>query len=66
MDGVILLAFLIGMPANEIVLPAMMMIYMKQGMLTEVTDLGFFRQLLLDNGWTSLTAFNVLLFSLMH
>lgn len=66
LDGVILLAFILGLPANEIVLPAMMMIYMKEGMLTEVTDLEFFRMLLLENGWTPLTAFNVLLFSLMH
>lgn len=66
LDGVILLAFLLGLPANEIVLPVMMMIYMKQGMLTEITDLNFFREILVENGWTRLTALNVLLFSLMH
>jgi ferrous iron transport protein B len=66
MDGVILLAFILGLPANEIVLPVMMMIYMKEGMLTEVTNLTFFHNLLAENGWTQLTALNVMLFSLMH
>ena len=66
MDGTILLAFLLGLPANEIVLPIMMMIYMDQGMLAEITDMGFFYHLLLENGWTGLTALNVMLFSLMH
>ena len=66
MDGTILLAFLLGLPANEIVLPIMMLIYMDQGMLAEITDMGFFYHLLLENGWTGLTALNVMLFSLMH
>jgi len=66
LDGVILLSFLLGLPANEIVLPVMMMIYMGQGTLNEVTDLLFFRQLLAENGWTALTAVNMLIFTLMH
>lgn len=66
LDGVILLAFILGLPANEIVLPVMMMIYMSQGSLTEITDLAWFHSLLAENGWTSLTAVNVLIFTLMH
>ena len=66
LDGVILMAFVLGLPANEIVMPIMMMIYMSQGTLTEVSDLTFFRELLIDNGWTMLTAVNVLIFTLMH
>ncbi len=66
LDGVILTAFLLGIPANEIVLPMAMMIYMSQGTLTEIMDLDFFRQLLIDNGWTMLTALNMLIFTLMH
>ncbi len=66
MDGVILLAFLLGLPANEIVLPVIMMIYMNQGTLTEITDMSFFYELLVEHGWTGLTALNVMLFSLMH
>ena len=66
LDGVILLSFLLGLPANEIVIPIMMMIYMSQGTLTEVSDLSYFHQLLLDQGWTPLTAVNMLIFTLMH
>ena len=43
-----------------------MMIYMSQGTLTEVSDLSYFHQLLLDQGWTTLTAVNMLIFTLMH
>lgn len=66
LDGVILLSFILGLPANEIVIPIMMMIYMSQGVLMEVNDLTYFHQLLLDHGWTMLTAVNVLIFTLMH
>ena len=66
LDGVILVAFILGLPANEIVLPIIMMIYMSQGTLTEVTDFMFFRDLLIENGWTSLTAVNMMIFTLMH
>lgn len=66
LDGVILTAFVLGLPANEIVLPMIMMIYMSQGTLTEITDLGFFLDLLVDNGWTYLTAINMMIFTLMH
>lgn len=66
LDGVILAAFILGLPANEIVLPIAMMIYMSQGTLSEISDLTFFSQLLVENGWTMLTAVNMLLFSLMH
>ncbi len=66
LDGAILTAFILGIPANEIVLPIVMMIYMSQGTLAEVNDLGFFYQLLTDNGWTCLTALNMMLFSMLH
>ena len=66
LDGVILAAFILGIPANEIVLPIAMMIYMSTGTLGEVSDLNFFHQLLIDNGWTMLTAVNMIIFSLMH
>lgn len=66
LDGVILTAFILGIPANEIVLPIAMMIYMSQGNLAEVTDLTFFKELLVENGWTALTALNMMIFSLMH
>ncbi len=66
MDGVILFAFLLGLPANEIVLPIILMTYLSEGILTEITDTIFIKQILVQNGWTWITAVNLLLFSLMH
>ena len=66
LDGVILMSFLLGMPANEIVIPIMLMTYLAQGSILQVEDLAFIGQLLADNGWTWITAVCVLLFSLMH
>jgi ferrous iron transport protein B len=67
LDGVILLAYIIAIPANEIVVPTMMMVYMGVGMMTDPPDLGSLRTLLVDgHGWTMLTAVNLMLFSLLH
>lgn len=66
LDGVILMAFLLGMPANEIVIPIMLMTYLAKGSLLEMEDLNLMRQLLIDNGWTWITAVSTVLFSLMH
>lgn len=66
LDGVILTAFVLGLPANEIVLPLIMMMYMDQGSLSDVGNLMAFKELLLENGWTALTAVNILIFTLMH
>ncbi len=65
MDGVILIAFILGLPANEIVIPIIIMTYMAQGSLTEL-DLPQLAALLADNGWTWRTAVCTILFSLMH
>lgn len=66
MDGVILLAFLLGWPANEIVIPIVIMAYLAQGSLVEMTDLAALHELLTQNGWTWVTALCTMLFSLMH
>jgi ferrous iron transport protein B len=66
MDGVILLAFILGFPANEIVVPIMIMSYMATGSILELDSLGDLKQLLVDNGWTWITAISTMLFSLMH
>ena len=66
LDGVILLAFLLGWPANEIVVPIIIMAYTAQGSLVEMTDLNALRTLLTQNGWTWVTALCTMLFSLMH
>ncbi len=65
MDGVILMAFILGIPANEIVIPIIVMCYMAQGSLTELS-LPELAQLLADNGWTWRTALCTILFSLLH
>lgn len=67
LDGIILMAFLLGLPANEIVMPIMIMGYMSAGVMTDADSLDALRRLLVDqNGWTWLTALNVMLFSLLH
>ena len=66
MDGVILLAFVLGFPANEIILPLMVMIYMGQGSMTEITNLEMACEMLIQNGWTLTTVLSVLTFALFH
>jgi ferrous iron transport protein B len=67
LDGVILLAYIIAIPANEIVVPTMLMAYMGVGMMTDLSDYSQIRTLLVDqHGWTLLTAVNLMLFSLLH
>ncbi len=65
LDGVILLAFILGFPANEIVVPIIIMAYMSQGSILDL-DLLALKDLLVTNGWTWLTAVCTMLFSLMH
>lgn len=66
LDGVILIAFILGFPANEIVLPIILMAYTANGTLTEVGDLSVIGSILTQNGWTWVTALCTMLFSLMH
>ncbi len=66
MDGVILMAFILGFPANEIVMPIAIMAYMAESTLIEAENLFALRALLVENGWTWLTAVCTMLFSLMH
>lgn len=66
LDGVILMAFLLGLPANEIVIPIIIMAYMSQGSILELESLVELKQLLVNNGWTWITAISTMLFSLMH
>ena len=66
MDGVILIAFILGFPANEIVVPIIIMAYMAQGSILELGSLAEMKQLFVANGWTWVTAISVMLFSLMH
>ncbi len=66
LDGVILMAFLLGFPANEIVIPIMLMAYLSTGTLLEMNDLSALHDLLTENGWTWVTAVCTMLFSLFH
>lgn len=66
LDGVILLAFLLGFPANEIVVPIMIMAYMASGSLADISDLSVLKALFVDHGWTWVTALCTLLFCLVH
>ena len=66
MDGVILIAFILGFPANEIVIPIMLMAYMATGTLVEYESLESLKNILIANGWTIKTAICVLVFSLCH
>ena len=66
LDGYILTAFLLGLPANEIVLPIILMSYMGQGSLMDMENYTTIGQILIQNGWTLLTAINVMIFTLLH
>ncbi len=67
LDGVILLAFVIAIPANEIVVPTMIMVYSGAGMMIDVSSWDALRNLLVvQHGWTLLTAVNMMLFTLLH
>ncbi len=66
LDGYILTAFLLGLPANEIVLPIILMCYTRAGTLVNMENLQSIFEILSSNGWTILTAINVMVFSLLH
>ena len=66
LDGYILTAFILGIPANEIVLPIILMCYLKGGALVNIEDTLTIGQILIQNGWTILTAINVMIFTVLH
>ncbi len=66
LDGVILLAFILGFPANEIVVPIMLMMYLSTGKIVEYESLDSLRNILTDNGWSITTAICTIIFMLCH
>ena len=66
LDGVILIAFILGFPANEIVVPIIIMAYTATGSITELASLAEMRQLFVSNGWSWVTAVCFIIFTLMH
>lgn len=65
-DGVILMAFILGFPANEIVFPIIMMAYLQSATLMETDNLLQLHALFTANGWTIQTAVSVLILCLFH
>lgn len=66
LDGYIITAFILGLPANEIVLPIILMGYAKAGTLLHLENLSDISQILISNGWTIITAINIMILSLLH
>lgn len=66
MDGFIIMAFLLGLPANEIVLPILLMGYLSSGAMVDADGIDNIKEIFINHGWTWLTALNMMLFSLLH
>lgn len=66
LDGVILAGFILGFPANEIVVPIILMAYLQTGHLVEMSDSSALFQLLAGQGWTWKTALCMMIFCLFH
>ncbi len=66
LDGAIILAFILGLPANEIIMPIILMIYLASSNLIEVNELSALKDILINNGWTILTCINFIILSLFH
>lgn len=66
LDGVMLLAFILGFPANEIVIPIALMAYLSTGEMNDYSSLENLRSILTDNGWTDTTAICTCIFSMFH
>ncbi len=66
LDGVILIAFILGFPANEIVIPIALMAYLSSGEISDYSSLESLKSILTDNGWTWVTALCTCVFSMFH
>ncbi|MCH5321512.1 MAG: ferrous iron transport protein B [Eubacterium sp.] len=66
LDGVMLLAFILGFPANEIVIPIALMAYLSTGEMGDYSTLESLKTILVDNGWTWVTALCTCIFSMFH
>ncbi len=66
LDGTILSAFLLGMPANEIVFPLIIMGYEKNCALTPIENFSNIKEILISNGWQLRTIISTIIFYLSH
>ena len=66
LDGVILAAFILGFPANEIVLPIILMAYLQTGRLVQMEEVSALSSVFLQHGWTAITPICLMIFCLFH
>ncbi len=66
LDGVILTAFILGFPANEIVLPIIIMGYLSSGVMIEIGDLAVIKDIFISNGWSIITAICMIVLIVFH
>lgn len=66
LDGVILLSFFLALPANEIVLPIIIMGYLGSKNVPMISNYLTIKEVLINNSWTYMTALSTILFSIMH
>ena len=66
LDGIILTGFLLGFPANEIVLPIILMGYMSSNVMLDVSNFGVIKTLFMNNGWNIITAICMIIFVILH
>lgn len=66
LDGYILVAFIFGIPANEIVLPIILMCYLGGTSLVNLSNYDAIGSILISNNWTIITAINVMIFTVLH
>lgn len=66
LDGIILTGFLLGFPANEIVLPIIIMGYMSSNVMMDVSKFGVIKNIFINNGWNIITAICMIIFIIFH
>ena len=66
LDGVMLVAFILGLPANEIVLPIALMAYLSTNVMSDYSSIESLSAILVSNGWTIKTAICACIFSMFH
>lgn len=66
LDGVILMSFILGFPANEIVIPVMLMIYLSNNTMLDINNMNEIKNILITNNWTIKTAICMLIFIVFH
>ena len=66
LDGIILTSFILGFPANEIVLPIIIMGYISSSVMMDISDLTIIKDLFISNGWTIITAICMIIFVIFH